>query len=73
MNNITVPFNADRTIYYAVFDKSDNGEHVQCSKEYDSLQESVEVWRGLIKQLPEQSFGIYQVMISQLYIPEFSN
>ena len=70
MNNITVPFNADQTVYYAVFGRSDNGEYVQCSKEYNSLQEIVEVWRGFIKQLPEQSFGVYQVMISQLYIPE---
>lgn len=69
MNNITVPFNADRTAYYAVFGRSDNGEYVQCSKEYNSLQEIVEVWRGLIKRLPEQSFGVYRVMISQLYIP----
>jgi hypothetical protein len=70
MNNITVPFNADQTTYYAVFGRSDNGEYVQCSEEYDGLQETVEVWRGFIKQLPEQSFGVYQVLISQLYIPE---
>ncbi len=69
MNQVTIPFNADQHNYYAVFNKTKEGDYVQCSTEHEALRDPVEQWRDLIRKNPDQTFGIYQVLISQLYVP----
>lgn len=70
MNHITIPFNADQHSYYAVFSKNNEGDYVQCTNEHQNLNDPVEQWRDLIKQHPDQTFGIYQVLMSQLYVSQ---
>jgi len=69
MNDIIIPFNADQHVYYAVFSKTHDGNFAQCSKECEDLATSVDEWRDLTKQEPDKTFGIYHVMVSQIYVP----
>lgn len=72
MNNITVPFNADQTSYYAVFSGSDSGQYVQCTTEHQDLHTCVELWRDLELNNSDETYKIYQVLISQIYVPKES-
>jgi hypothetical protein len=69
-SGIEIPFDADMVIYYAIFSKSDEGKSSQCSMNYEDLKEAVNFWRKLCSIYPNQEFGIYQVSLSQLYIPK---
>ena len=71
MNQITIPANADQITYYAVFSKSDDNQYVQCSSNYKDLHAAVEFWRYLNEQYQYsvKTHRIYQVLISQIYVP----
>lgn len=69
MNEVTIPFNADRIVYYAVFSKSNDGKYIQSSLEYEDLSTPIKLCRELFKKNPNETHGIYQVSISQFYVP----
>lgn len=72
MNKVTVPFNTDLNAYYAVFSKTNNGEYVQCTTEHRDLHTCVELWRDLEPNNSDETYKIYQVLISQIYVPKES-
>ena len=72
MNKVTVPFNTDLKAYYAVFSKTNNGEYVQCTTEHRDLHTCVELWRDLELNNSDETYKIYQVLISQIYVPKES-
>lgn len=74
MNHITIPANTDQITYYAVFSKSKNNQYIQCSSNYKDLHAATEFWRYLNEQYqyPDKTHKIYQVLISQIYVPKES-
>ena len=69
MNSIMIPANVDQESYYGIFSSSVEGKYKQCSTNYEHLTHAIEFWRHLIKKHPDQTFRIYQVLVSQIYIP----
>lgn len=69
MNQIAIPANTDQIAYYAVFSKSKNNQYIQCSSNHKDLYSATEYWRYLNEQYPDETNGIFQVLISQIYIP----
>ena len=72
MNKVAVPFNTDLNVYYAVFSKTNNGEYIQCTTEHQHLHTCVELWRDLDLNNLDETYRIYQVLISQIHVPKES-
>jgi|LauGreDrversion4_2_1035121.scaffolds.fasta_scaffold1818149_2 hypothetical protein len=72
MNQIAIPANTDQITYYAVFSESKNNQYIQCSSNYKDLHAATEFWRYLNEQYPDKTPKIYQVLISQIYVPKES-
>ena len=74
MNQIAIPTNTDQINYYAIFSKSEDTHYVQCSSNYKDLHAATEFWRYLNEQYqyPVNTHRIYQVLISQIYVPKES-